>query len=61
MFFEFKTRKNEIVSININKILFITSTKYGTCLLDDEGNDYECNEPYENFMQRLFNTISQNK
>lgn len=57
MFFEFTTRKKEIVSININKILFITTTKFGTCILDDEGNDYESNESYESFMQRLFETL----
>lgn len=58
MFFEFITRKKEIVSININKILFITATKYGTCIIDDEGNDYECNESYESFMERLYDLVN---
>ena len=41
MFFEFVTRKNEKVSINIDHILFVTNLKNGTCLIDVEGNDYE--------------------
>lgn len=53
MFFEFVTRKNEKVSINIDHILFVTNLKNGTCLIDVEGNDYESNEGYESFSKRL--------
>lgn len=60
MFFEFKTKRNEKVSININMLLFITPCKNGTYIIDAEGNEYESCEGYDSFMQRLQNTISQN-
>lgn len=58
MFFEFVTRKNEKVTINVSMILFITPYKNGTMLIDCEGNDYESNETYESFITRLQDTIS---
>lgn len=58
MFFEFKTKRNERVSINVSKILFITPSKNGTILIDCEGNDYESNESYESFMQRLYDLVN---
>ena len=60
MFFEFKTKKNEKVAININKVLFITPYKNGTYIIDVEGNEYESSEGYESFMQRLQDTITLN-
>ena len=57
-FFEFKTKRNERVSINVSKILFITPSKNGTILIDCEGNDYESNESYESFMQRLYDLVN---
>ena len=53
MFFEFKTKRNEKVLINVNHILFITPTKNGTLLVDITQNDYESHEPYENMAHRL--------
>ncbi len=53
MFIEFTTLRNEIVSININKILYVTATKKGCLLVDCEGMDYPINEDYYAFMDRL--------
>ena len=53
MFFEFITTKNEPVSININKILYITPYKKGSLIVDVEGMDYYSNEEYTALVQRL--------
>ena len=59
MFFEFKTKKNEPVAINIGKILFITPYKNGTMLVDSEGNEYEMLESYESAISRLCEVVQQ--
>ena len=53
MFFEFYTKRNEKVSINICHILYITPSKLGTIIVDVESNDYETPESYECVMNRL--------
>ena len=60
MFFEFITKRNEKVTINVNSILFITSHKTGTFIVDVEANEYESNESYESFVKRLNNCVNQN-
>ncbi len=57
MFIEFTTSRNEIVSININKILYVTATKKGCLLVDCEGMDYSIDEEYTSFMTRLDDKI----
>lgn len=53
MFFEFTTKKNEPVTINANKILFITPYKNVTMIFDDQGNEYETLEKYDSVVSRL--------
>lgn len=53
MFFEFETKRNEKVSINICCIMFITSTKNGTTLVDTDGNEYSTFESYDSVVLRL--------
>ena len=53
MFFEFVTKREEKVAINIFLILFITPLKKGTMIVDEDGNDYQTNESYEELKQRL--------
>lgn len=55
MFFEFLTKRNEKVLLNINHILFITPTKNGAMLVDSVENYYETLEPYESVVLRLQN------
>lgn len=58
MFFEFRTKKNESVTINVSMILFITPNKKGTTLIDCEGNIFESNESYESFISRLEDIVN---
>ena len=53
MFFEFITKNNEQIAININLILFITSYKNTTIIYDTDGNDYRTNESYTSIINRL--------
>ena len=53
MFFEFITKTNEQIAININLILFITSYKNTTIIYDTDGNDYRTNESYTSIINRL--------
>ena len=53
MFFEFLTRRNEKILININHILFITPTKNGALLVDSSDNYYETLESYESMVLRV--------
>ena len=53
MFFEFITKNNEQIAININLILCITSYKNTTIIYDTDGNDYRTNESYTSIINRL--------
>lgn len=53
MFFEFQTKKNEPITINVNKILFITPYRNVTMIIDDQGNEYETLEKYNSVVSRL--------
>ena len=55
MFFEFLTKRNEKVCINICCIQFITSTKNGTLIMDNDGNEFETLEPFDSLVLRLRN------
>lgn len=56
MFIEIRTKRNELVMININQILFFTPNKNGTLIVDIIGNEYSIEEPYSDFKHR-FNTF----
>ncbi len=53
MFIEFRTNKNELVSLNTSYILYVTEKKNGCVIFDIEGMDYTVAESYSKFMQRL--------
>lgn len=54
MFIEFTTKKNEIVYMNINRILLITpGKKGGTNVIDIDGLEFNLLESYSDFISRL--------
>ena len=60
MFFEFLTKRNEKVYMNINHIVFITPTKNGALIVDVTSNDYETLESYDELISRLSQLENQN-
>lgn len=53
MFFEFTTKRNEKVIINICRIHFVTSRKIGSLIMDLDGNEFETLESYDSVISRL--------
>ncbi len=53
MFIEFKTQKNELVSLNVAFILYVTEYEKGCVIYDTEGMEYTVSEEYSSFMARL--------
>lgn len=56
MFIEVKTTKNEIISLNINKILNFSPYKNGTIIYMENEEEYVIIEKYEIFSIRLKNS-----
>ena len=54
MFIEIITKSNEVILLNVNKILYIIKTRKETALIVDvDGNEYSLNESYYSFVERL--------
>lgn len=53
MFLEFETTRNEKVFLNVNHILFVTTEKNKTIIIDINGADYETTESYDSICSRL--------
>lgn len=53
MFIEFETTRKEKVFLNINHVLFVTTEKGKTIIIDINGADYETNESYDSICSRL--------
>ena len=60
MFIEVITKRKERLSLNISRIVSVISTKKNTVIFDSAGVVYEVDEPYEEFMERIFALISPN-
>ena len=59
-FFEFETRKQEPILININRISFVIKYKGLAVVYDVDGQQFETNEDYDDFKMRLNAAISLN-
>ena len=58
MFIEFTNRRDEVVSLNVSQIHFVTSDSKGAVIFDLVGMDYKLKESYEDFMARLYALLS---
>ncbi len=58
MFLLFKTKRDEDVLINVDKISFILKAKKGNATIYDEaGNEFSSSVSYEHFMQQFFSKV----
>ena len=54
MFIEITTKSNEVIYLNISKILYVLKTrKEKTLIVDVDGNDFSLIEDYKEFVKRL--------
>lgn len=59
MFLEIETTRKEKVFLNVSHILFVTTEKGKTIIIDINGADYEVTDSYESICLRL-STIVKN-
>ena len=54
MFIEITTKSNEVIYLNISKILYVLKTrKEKTLIVDVDGNEFSLIEDYKEFVKRL--------
>ena len=54
MFIEITTKGNEVILLNVSKILYVLKTKKdNTLIVDVDGNEYSLRENYKDFVERL--------
>ena len=54
-FVELQTVKDELITVNLNKVLFISKTKRGVSVVFDDGFSVDLNMDYESVSQILEN------
>ena len=60
MFMEITTKRKEVVSINVNQIVYITPEKDFAVIVDSTGQDYYVDEPYKSVVERVKAIVNQN-
>lgn len=54
MFIEITTKSNEVIYLNVSKILYVLKTrKEKTLIVDVDGNEFSLMEDYKEFVKRL--------
>jgi hypothetical protein len=54
MFIEITTKANEVIYLNVSKILYVLKTrKEKTLIVDVDGNEFSLVEDYKEFVKRL--------
>ena len=54
MFIEIITKSNEVIYLNVSKILYVLKTrKENTLIVDVDGNEFSLKENYKEFVERL--------
>lgn len=62
MFIEIVTKSNEVIYLNVSKILYVLKTrKENTLIVDVDGNEFSLRENYKEFVERLNQLKVQNR
>lgn len=62
MFIEIVTKSNEVIYLNVSKILYVLKTrKENTLIVDVDGNEFSLKENYKEFVERLNQLKVQNR